>query len=55
MKYGREMLGIGRIVAITALDNQGSIKVLEKVGLKFEGIIRLSERESEVKLFGADI
>lgn len=54
MKHGRDVLGIGRIVAITAPDNQGSIKVLEKIGLKFEGLIRLSERESEVKLFAAD-
>jgi RimJ/RimL family protein N-acetyltransferase len=55
MKHGRDVLGIGRIVAITAPDNQGSIKVLEKIGLKFEGLIRLSERESDVKLFAADI
>jgi len=55
MKHGRNVLGIGRIVAITAPDNHGSIKVLEKIGLKFEGLIRLSERESEVKFFAADI
>ena len=55
MKHGRSALGIGRIVAITALDNQGSIKVLERIGLRFEGTIRLSERESEVRLFAADI
>jgi RimJ/RimL family protein N-acetyltransferase len=54
MKHGRDVLGIGRIVAITAPDNHGSIKVLEKIGLKFEGLIRLSERESEVKLFAGD-
>ena len=54
MKHGRDALGIGRIVAITAPDNQGSIKVLEKIGLRFEGMIRLSERESEVRLFAAD-
>jgi ribosomal-protein-alanine N-acetyltransferase len=55
MKHGRDVLGIGRIVGITAPDNQGSIKVLEKIGLKFEGLIRLSERESDVKLFAAEI
>ena len=54
MKHGRNALAIGRIVAITALDNQSSIKVLEKIGLKFEGMIKLSERESEVRLFAAD-
>ncbi|MDQ2920333.1 MAG: GNAT family N-acetyltransferase [Acidobacteriota bacterium] len=55
MKHGRNVLGIGRIVAITAPDNSGSIKVLEKIGLKFERMIRLSDRESEIKLFVSDI
>ena len=55
MKHGRNVLGIGRIVAITAPENYGSIKVLERIGLKFERRIRLSERESEIKLFVSDI
>jgi [ribosomal protein S5]-alanine N-acetyltransferase len=54
LKHGRSALGIGRIVAITAPDNQASIKVLEKIGLRFEGLIRLSDGESEVKLFAAE-
>jgi RimJ/RimL family protein N-acetyltransferase len=52
MVYGKDVLGISRIVAITAPDNTGSIRVLEKLGLRFERIIRLSESESELKLFG---
>jgi [ribosomal protein S5]-alanine N-acetyltransferase len=55
MKHGRSVLGIGRIVAITAPDNYGSIKVLEKIGLKFERLIKLSDRESEIKLFVSDV
>jgi RimJ/RimL family protein N-acetyltransferase len=55
MDHGRDVLGIGRIVAITAPGNQGSIKVLEKIGFKFEGMIRLSESEPEIKLFVSDI
>ena len=51
MTYGRDVLGISRIVAITAPDNYGSIKVLEKLGMRFEGLIRLSENEGELKLF----
>ena len=49
--YGRDVLGISRIVAITAPDNNSSIKVLEKLGMRFEGLIRLSENEGELKLF----
>ena len=55
MDYGRKVLGIGRIVAITAPDNHGSIKLLERIGFKFEGITRLSERDPEVKLFASEI
>lgn len=51
MAYGREVLGISRIVAITSPDNGGSIRVLEKLGLRFERMIRLSEDEVDLKLF----
>ena len=55
MDHGRKVLGIGRIVAITAPENYGSIKVLEKIGLRFEGVIRLSEGEHEIKFFVSDV
>lgn len=55
MDYGRKLLGIGRIVAITAPQNLGSIKVLEKIGFRFEGMTRLSEGEPEIRLFACDI
>jgi RimJ/RimL family protein N-acetyltransferase len=46
------VLGLQRIVAITAPENLGSIAVLEKVGLKFERMISLDEDSPELKLFG---
>jgi RimJ/RimL family protein N-acetyltransferase len=55
MTYGREVLGLKRIVAITSLDNDASIRLLEKVGLRFEGLIKLSEDQSEVRLFGSNV
>jgi RimJ/RimL family protein N-acetyltransferase len=51
LAYGRERLGIERIVAITAPDNHASIAVLEKIGLRLEGYVRLGEGP-ELKLFG---
>jgi RimJ/RimL family protein N-acetyltransferase len=53
MTYGREDLGLPRIVAITALDNSASIKLLEKLGLEFEAVIKLPE-QGEVRLFGTN-
>lgn len=55
MTYGREVLGLKRIVAITSLDNDASIRLLEKIGLRFEGLIKLSEDQSEVRLFGSNV
>jgi RimJ/RimL family protein N-acetyltransferase len=53
LAYGRRALGLGRIVAITSPDNQSSIKLLEKIGFVFEGMIRLPGETSEVRLFSA--
>jgi RimJ/RimL family protein N-acetyltransferase len=55
MDHGRNVLGLGRIVAITAPENLGSIKVLEKIGFRFEGMMRLSEGQPEIKLFACDV
>lgn len=55
MTYGRDVIGLNRIVAITSPDNDGSIALLEKLGLKFERLMKLSEDASEIKLFAADV
>ena len=52
--YGKDVLGIDRLLAITNPDNESSIRLLEKIGLKFERMIRLSEDASEVKLFASE-
>jgi ribosomal-protein-alanine N-acetyltransferase len=51
MAYGSRDLGLRRIVAVVNPDNEGSIRVLEKIGLKFERMVKLSEERSEIKLF----
>ncbi len=55
MNYGRETLGLRRIVAITSLDNTASIRLLEKIGLRFERLIKLSEGQPEVRLFASTV
>ncbi len=49
--FGKSAFGLKRILAITAPDNHGSIKLLEKLGLSFERMVRFSEDDSELKLF----
>lgn len=53
--YGRRALGLNRIVAVTQSDNVGSIKTLEKIGLTFESMVRLSEDGPEIQLFASEI
>jgi len=55
MDYAREVLGLTRIVAITSLDNEASAKLLGKIGLRFERLIKLSEDAEEVKLFTPEV
>jgi RimJ/RimL family protein N-acetyltransferase len=54
MAYGKSAFGLNRIVAITTPDNHSSIKVLEKLGFKFEQMVRLSVEAPEIKLFAHD-
>lgn len=51
MAYGKTDLGLKQIVAITSLDNVRSIKLLEKLGLRFKEIIKLLVDGPESRLF----
>jgi RimJ/RimL family protein N-acetyltransferase len=53
--YAAEMLGLKRVVAVTNSDNQSSIRLLEKMGFKYERMVRLSEDAPEIKLFAVAI
>jgi RimJ/RimL family protein N-acetyltransferase len=52
LAHAGQIVGLRRIVAITSPDNWASIAVLEKIGLKFERMIRLTAQDEELKLFG---
>lgn len=54
MAYGRDELGLQRIVAITAPDNDASIRLLEKLDMRFEKMVRLTDDSPEGKLFAHD-
>ena len=55
MRYARETLGLPRLYAIVNPENSASVRVLEKLGMSFERMVRLSGEEPEVKLFAADL
>jgi RimJ/RimL family protein N-acetyltransferase len=52
--YGIHSLGLKRLVGVTDSENWASIKVLKKIGLRYERLVRLSEAGPELKLFAAD-
>lgn len=52
LDHGRTRHGLRRIVAITAQDNQASIRLLEKLGFRFERLIALPGKPDEsLRLF----
>ena len=51
LQDARDRLKLQRILAITSLDNDASIKLLERLGFRFERITRLAPDREEVKLF----
>ena len=53
--YARDVIGLKRIVAIVDPANEGSIRVLEKIGLHYEKMVRLSADDIDLQLFGADL
>ena len=54
MQYGRNVLGLKRIVAITDPDNAGSIRLLQKIGLSFDRMIRMADDSREVSLLASE-
>ena len=53
--YARDVLGLPRLYAVVNPDNAVSIRVLEKLGMKFERTVRLAGEESDVRLFSTDL
>ncbi|MDB6166666.1 MAG: Protein N-acetyltransferase, RimJ/RimL family [Lacunisphaera sp.] len=54
LHHGRSAFGLKRIVAITDPANAASIQLLEKLGFKFERLIRMAPDKPELKLFASE-
>lgn len=51
MSYARTALGLARIVAVLSRDNDRSVKLLEKLGFRAEGTVRLQPGGEELALY----
>jgi ribosomal-protein-alanine N-acetyltransferase len=51
LDYGLRVVGLARIVGIVNPDNTPSIRVLEKIGLQFDGLLTLPGESTPVKVY----
>jgi len=51
LDYGRDVIGLRRIVAITSPDNDASGRLLEAVGLRFERMFPIPGEERQVRFY----
>jgi RimJ/RimL family protein N-acetyltransferase len=51
LAHGFGPIGLRRVIAITSPDNTASGRLLEKVGLRFEGMLAIPGEDREVRLY----
>ena len=55
LDHARDVLGLRRILAITDPENAASIRVLERVGMRREGTVRMPGESIDLLLFGRKV
>jgi ribosomal-protein-alanine N-acetyltransferase len=55
LAHERRTWGLKRVLAVTSPDNEASIRLLGKLGFRFERMARLSEEAPEVKVFASEV
>jgi len=55
MNYATSVLGLRRIVGITTENNQASARLLQKLGMHYEGMISLDSQEKELCLYAINV
>ncbi|MGH8850024.1 MAG: GNAT family N-acetyltransferase, partial [Casimicrobiaceae bacterium] len=55
VSYGKDVLGLSRIVAIASQDNHPSGRLLEKLGFHFERMMAMESGREELKIYARQI
>jgi [ribosomal protein S5]-alanine N-acetyltransferase len=55
LAHGRETFHLRRVLATTALDNLGSVRVLDKLGFRFDRLIDAPGYDEQSRLFVCDL
>jgi RimJ/RimL family protein N-acetyltransferase len=53
--HAKDVAGLDKLVAIVNPSNQISIRILEKLGMKFDRMVKMSEVESEIRMYSRDL
>ena len=53
--HAKETMGLKRVVAIVDPANAGSIRLLEKIGMTFENMVKLSVDDIDLKLYSINL
>jgi RimJ/RimL family protein N-acetyltransferase len=52
IEYGRSKLGVGTVVGLTKASNLPSIRLLEKLGMRFLKTVKMSDEDPGTALYG---
>ncbi|MFN8001861.1 MAG: GNAT family N-acetyltransferase [Acidobacteriota bacterium] len=55
LSEARDIFGLTRVAAVTTPDNDSSIRVLERLGFRYERLVNLTAHEPAVKLFMVEL
>jgi RimJ/RimL family protein N-acetyltransferase len=55
LDHGVRKFGLKRLIGVVSDHNTGSIRVLEKLGMRFERMFPMRSDEPEVRLYGVDL
>jgi RimJ/RimL family protein N-acetyltransferase len=55
LRHAVQRFGLRRVIAIVSVGNAGSIRVLERLGMRFERMHTVAPGEPDVRLYGVDL
>ena len=55
LQHAAKKFGLGRVIGVVTAGNQGSIRILEKLGMTFERMVSMRPNEPDVRLYGRSL
>jgi RimJ/RimL family protein N-acetyltransferase len=55
IEYGKEALGIKRLVGFVLAGNQKSVSLLKKLGMQYERNLKIPDDDDDLELYGKEL